>query len=77
MANEIMNNEQGNNTEETVKTGSKKKLWTILGIAVGGVATAIIAGVVHKKRKASAEQSDEDSDDCAEAYEYDEEADVD
>jgi flagellar basal body-associated protein FliL len=77
MANEIMKNEQGNNTEETVKTGSKKKLWTILGIGAGAVATAIVASVIRKKRKASEEQSDEDSDDCAEAYEYDEEADVD
>jgi flagellar basal body-associated protein FliL len=66
MANEIMNNEVVEATENTAKAGSKKKLWTILGIGVAAAATAAIAGTIFKKKKrARTEDADEcDSDDC-------------
>lgn len=65
MANEIMNNEVAEATENTAKAGSKKKLWTILGIGVAAAATAAIAGTIIKKKRARTEDADEcDSDDC-------------
>ena len=70
MANEIMNNEVVEATENTAKAGSKKKLWTILGIGAAAAATAVIAGTVIKKKRANSKATDEcDSDDCDECCE--------
>lgn len=65
MANEIMNEEVVEATEDTAKAGSKKKLWTILGIGTAAAATAVIAGAIIKKKRARKEETDEcDSEDC-------------
>lgn len=64
MANEIMNEEVVEATENTAKAGSKKKLWTILGISAATAATVAVAGVIIKKKKARKDETDEcDSED--------------
>lgn len=74
MANEIMNNEVVEATENTAKAGSKKKLWTILGIGAAAAATAAIAGTIIKKKRANSVTDYEcESDDCD--AEFDDESD--